>query len=104
MSTAKKEKKVYIYPERPEKITGYTEEWILNFFQDEENEITAKELNKYLRETKGKAIKDVRKIFFEMFIKSKRRDIMKILKEKQDKEAKEKEAKKQAKTAQENGQ
>lgn len=56
------------YPEKPTRISGYTEEWITEYLKDK---ATAREINKYIKAIDGKEKKERRQIFVEMFIAEK---------------------------------
>lgn len=56
------------YPEKPTRISGYTEKWISSYL---EKEATASQLRKYIKAIDGKEKKDIKSIFYEMFIAEK---------------------------------
>lgn len=56
------------YPEKPTRISGYTEDWITSYLKDK---ATAREINKYIKAIDGKDKKERREIFIEMFIAEK---------------------------------
>ena len=56
------------YPEKPTRISGYTEEWITEYLKDK---ATARQINKYIKAIDGKDKKERRQIFIDMFIAEK---------------------------------
>ena len=56
------------YPEKPTRISGYTEDWITSYLKDK---ATAREINKYIKAIDGKDKKERREIFIAMFIAEK---------------------------------
>lgn len=56
------------YPEKPTRISGYTEEWITEYLKDK---ATARQINKYIKAIDGKEKKERRQIFVDMFIAGK---------------------------------
>ena len=56
------------YPETPTRISGYTEEWIIEYLKEN---ATARQINKYVKAIDGKDKKERRQIFLDMFIKEK---------------------------------
>lgn len=56
------------YPEKPTRISGYTEQWISSYL---EKEATASQINKYLKAIDGKEKKEKKQIFFDLFIAEK---------------------------------
>jgi len=56
------------YPEKPTRISGYTEEWITEYLKDK---ATARQINKYIKAIDGKDKKARRQIFVDMFIAEK---------------------------------
>ena len=56
------------YPEKPTRISGYTEEWITEYLKDK---ATARQINNYIKAIDGKDKKERRQIFIEMFIAEK---------------------------------
>lgn len=56
------------YPEKPTRISGYTEEWITEYLKDK---ATARQINKYIKAIDGKDKKERRQIFVDMFIAEK---------------------------------
>lgn len=57
------------YPEKPTRVSGYTEKWIEAYF---ENEATDRQINKYRKAiSEIEALKDRKQIFYDMFIAKK---------------------------------
>jgi hypothetical protein len=56
------------YPEKPTRISGYTEDWITEYLKDK---ATARQINKYIKAIDGKDKKERRQIFVDMFIAEK---------------------------------
>ncbi len=56
------------YPEKPTRISGYTESWITEYLKEH---ATARQINKYIRAIDGKEKKERREIFVDMFIAEK---------------------------------
>lgn len=64
--TVKKQK--VEYPNRPLRSTGYTEEWILAYFEQEKG-VTKRAISNYMKAIKDTQEKKERsKIFYQMFI------------------------------------
>lgn len=57
------------YPEKPTRISGYTEKWISSYLK---KEATSSQINKYLKAIDGKEMKEKKQIFFDMFIAEKK--------------------------------
>lgn len=55
------------YPEKPTRISGYTEKWISSYLKDN---ASASQISKYLKAIEGKD-KEKKQIFFDMFIAEK---------------------------------
>ena len=60
------------YPEKPTRISGYTEKWIASYL---EKEATSSQISKYLKAIDGKEKKEKKEIFFDMFIAEKPKKI-----------------------------
>ena len=58
------------YPEKPTRISGYTEEWITEYLKEK---ATARQINKYIKAIDGKDKKERRQIFLDMFIVEKQK-------------------------------
>lgn len=56
------------YPDKPTRISGYTEKWISSYLKDN---ATASQISKYLKAIDGKEKKDKKQIFYDMFIAEK---------------------------------
>lgn len=56
------------YPDKPTRISGYTEKWISSYLKDN---ASASQISKYLKAIDGKEKKDKKQIFFDMFIAEK---------------------------------
>ena len=53
------------YPEKPKRISGYTEQWIGAFLTEH---ATARQISRYIKAIEGKSKAEQREIFVSMFI------------------------------------
>lgn len=56
------------YPDKPTRISGYTEDWIIEYLREN---ATSRQINKYIKAIDGKEKKVRRQIFVDMFIAEK---------------------------------
>lgn len=57
-----------VYPQVPEKITGYSYEWIHAYLTDNIESIPMSKLKHYKEQVGGKKLPAIRKIFYDTFI------------------------------------
>ena len=63
--------KKVVYPERPRTLSGYSDEWMLAYFDDKANNVSVRKLKKFSEDIKGLKSNEKKKIFFDTFLEKK---------------------------------